>query len=74
MNIPKKEFVIKICSSPKPNKLKNNNFKLVIKGELSLDMINDFISLDVKREDNSLRMVDFEVIKKNFSKNKKENG
>ena len=73
VNIPKKEFVIKICSSPKPRKLKNNNFKLVIKGELSLDMINDFISLDVKREDNSLRLVGFEVIKKNFSKNKKEN-
>ena len=36
VNTQKKEIVIKICSDLKSKKLKNKNFKLVIKGELSL--------------------------------------
>ena len=36
VNTQKKEIIIKICSSSKLKNLKNKNFKLVIKGELSL--------------------------------------
>ena len=68
INTQKKEFVIKICSSPKSNKVKNKKFKLVIKGELSQDLLNDFISLDVIREGHTLKSVKYEVIQKNHSK------
>ena len=68
VNAQKKEFVIKIYSSSK-QKIKNKNFKLVIKGELSLELLNSFISLDVIRDGNSLTLLKYEVIEKNLSKN-----
>ena len=68
VNTKKKEFIIKICSSSKVKRLKNNNFKLVIEGELSLDILNNFLSLDVIREGNTLRMTNYEVVKKTSSK------
>jgi len=68
VNTQKKEFVIKICSVSKLKNLKNKNFKLVLKGELSLDLLNSFISLDVMREGNSLKLINYEVIEKNLSK------
>jgi len=68
VNAQKKEFVIKIYSSSK-QKIKNKNFKLVIKGELSLELLNSFISLDVIRDGNSLKLLKHEVIEKNLSKN-----
>ena len=68
VNAQKKEFVIKIYSSSK-KKVKNKNFKLVIKGELSLELLNSFISLDVIRDGNSLKLLKYEVIEKNLSKN-----
>ena len=67
VNIKKKEFVIKICSISKKKNLKNKNFKLVIKGELSIELLNSFVSLDIIREGNSLKMHNYEVIKKNIS-------
>ena len=67
VNAQKKEFVIKIYSSSK-QKIKNKNFKLVIKGELSLELLNSFISLDVIRDGNSLKLLNYEVIEKNLSK------
>ena len=69
VNIKKKEFVIKICSASKLNNLKNKSFKLVLKGELSLELISSFLSLDVIRDGNSLRLLNYEVIEKNLSKN-----
>ena len=69
VNTQKKEIVIKICSTPKLKNLKNKNFKLVIKGELSIQFLNSFVSLDVIREGNSLKLLNYEVIEKNFSKN-----
>ena len=69
VNTQKKEFVIKICASKRLQNLKNKNFKLVIKGELSLKLLNSFISLDLIREDNSLLLHNYEVIEKNLSKN-----
>ena len=69
VNSKKKEIVIKICPVPKVKNLKNKNFKLVIKGELSLGMLNSFVSLDVIRDGNSLKLIKYEVIEKNLSEN-----
>ena len=69
VNTQKKEFVIKICCASKLTSLKNKNFKLVIKGELSLELLNNFVSLDVNRDGNSLKLIDYEVIDKNLSEN-----
>ena len=68
VNTKKKEVVIKICSASKMENLKNRNFKLVIKGELSLELLNSFVSLDVLRDGNSLKIQNCEVIEKNLSK------
>ena len=67
VNTQKKEIVIKVCSTSKPKNLKNKNFKLVIKGELSLELLNNFVSLDVIRDGNSLKLVEYKVIEKNLS-------
>ena len=68
VNTQKKEIVIKICSALKLQNSKNKNFKLVIKGELSLELLNSFISLDVLRDGNSLELFNYEVIEKNIPK------
>ena len=68
VNTQKKEVVIKICSASNVKNLKNKNFKIVIKGELSLKLLNSFVSLDVIRDGNSLKLVKYEVIEKNLSK------
>ena len=65
VNTQKKEIVIKICPAVK---LKNKNFKLVIKGELSLELLHSFVSLDINRDGNSLKLINYEVIEKNLSK------
>jgi len=67
VNTQKKEIVIKICSDLKSKKLKNKNFKLVIKGELSLELLHSFVSLDINRDGNSLKLINYEVIEKNLS-------
>ena len=67
VNTQKKEIVIKICTNLKSKKLKNKNFKLVIKGELSLELLHNFVSLDINRDGNSLNLIKYEVIKKNLS-------
>jgi len=69
VNTQKKEIVIKICSDLKSKKLKNKNFKLVIKGELSLELLHSFVSLDINRDGNSLELIKYEVIEKNLSEN-----
>ena len=65
VNSQKKELVIKICAASKLQNLKNKNFKLIIKGELSLELLNSFLSLDVVRDGNSLKLFKYEVIQKN---------
>ena len=67
VNTQKKEIVIKICNNLKSNKLKTKNFKLVIKGELSLELLHSFVSLDINRDGNSLKLINYEVIEKNLS-------
>ena len=69
VNKTKKEIVIKICSASKLKNLRNKNFKLVIKGELSLQILNNFVSLDVTRDGNSLKLINYEVIKKDLPEN-----
>ena len=69
VNKPKKEIVIKICSTSKSKNIKNKNFKLNIKGELSIEFLNNFVSLDVKRDGNSLKLLNYKVIGRNPSKN-----
>ena len=68
VNKPKKEIVIKICSTSKSKNIKNKNFKLNIKGELSLEFLNNFVSLDVNRDGNSLKLLNYKVIGRNPSK------
>ena len=68
VNTQKKEVVIKICSATKLQNLKNKNFKLVIKGEISLTLLNSFVSLDAIRDGNSLKLLKYDVIEKNLSK------
>ena len=69
VNTQKKEIVIKVNTAPKSKNLKNKNFKLVIKGELSLELLNSFVSLDINRDGNSLKLIEYEVMDKNLSKN-----
>ena len=44
------------------------NFKIIIKGELSLELLNSFVSLDLIRDGNSLKLLNYEVVEKNVSK------
>ncbi len=69
VNTQKKEIVIKICPATNSKNLKNKNFKLVIKGELSLELLHSFVSLDINRDGNSLQLIRYEVIEQNLSKN-----
>jgi hypothetical protein len=69
VNTQRKEIVIKISHAIKSKNLKNKNFKLVIKGELSLELLHSFVSLDINREGNSLKLIKYEVIEKNLSRN-----
>jgi len=62
VKIPEKEVIIKITPSNILNN-KNKSFKLILKAELPLNLINSFLSIDVLREGNSLLMENFEVIK-----------
>ena len=68
VNTQKKEIVIKIRSDSKLRNLKNKNFKLVIKGELSLELLHSFVSLDINRDGNSLQLIRYEVIEQDLSK------
>jgi len=69
VNTKKKEIVIKVCAGISSKNLKNKNFKLVIKGELSLELLHSIVSLDINRDGNSLKLIKHEVIEKNLSKN-----
>ena len=64
VNTQKKEVVIKICSSPTSKRLKDPTFKIIVEGEISIQFLNNFVSLDVIRDGNILRMVKYEIIEK----------
>ena len=63
VKIPEKELIVKITPANTNMNNKNKSFKLILKGELPLNLINSFLSLDVLRVGNTLIMEDFEVIK-----------
>ena len=67
VNTQKKEIVVKICNAVKSKNLKNKNFKLVIKGEISLELLHSFVSFDINRDGNSLKLIKYQVIEKNLS-------
>ena len=67
VNTQKKEVVIKICSSPTSKRLNDSTFKIIVEGEISLQFLNNFVSLDVMRNGNILRMVKYEIIEKTKS-------
>ena len=64
VNTKKKEIVMKICSSPPSKRSKYSTFKIIIEGEIPLQFLNNFVSLDVIRDVNTLRMVKYEIIEK----------
>ena len=68
VNIQKKEIIVKICSSSHSKRSKYSTFKIIIEGEISLQFLNNFVSLDVIRDGNKLRMVKYEIIEKIKSK------
>ena len=68
VNTKNKEVIIKICSSQAAKKFKNSNFKIIIEGDIPLKVLNNFVSLDVNRHGNTLRMIKYEVIEKTISK------
>ena len=61
VKIPEKEVIIKITPSNLLNN-KNKSFKVILKAELPLNLINSFLSIDALREGNALHMQNFEVI------------
>ena len=65
VKIPEKEVIIKITPSNTSNKYKNKSFKLILRAELPLNLINSFLSIDALREGNALRMENYEVIEDN---------
>ena len=69
VNKQKKEIVIKIRCGSNLKNIKNKNFKLVIKGEISLEFLNSFVSLDINRDRNSLKLIKYEVIENDHSEN-----
>ena len=64
VNTKKKEIVIKICSSPPSKRSKYSTFKIIIEGEIPLQFLNNFVSLDLIRDGNTLNMVKYEIIEK----------
>ena len=68
VNAKKKEIVIRIWSVSKIKNLKNKSFKLVIKGEIPIEFINSFVSLDINRDGNTLKLIRYEVIEKDLSR------
>ena len=52
----------------KSKKFKNTTFKITIKADIPPQFLNNFVSLDVTRDGNTLRMINYEVIEKIISK------
>ena len=61
-NESKEEIVLKICPSESKKKSNNLPFKISISGKLSIDLLNSFVSLNVLREGETLKLETFELI------------
>ena len=57
-----KEVVIKIRQKPRNQQKKALPFKVKLKGEVPINYLNHFISLDVRRSDFQLLVEDFQII------------
>ena len=70
-----KDVVIKIRQKPRNKKKKALPFKINLKGDIPINYLRHFISLDVRRIENQLLVEDFQVIevmpKQTNNKNKK---
>ena len=62
INIQEKELIVKIHPSNKSKNQKNKSFKIFIKGILSMNYLNSFVSLEVMRIEQSLFLDKFEII------------
>ena len=62
INIQEKELIVKIHPSKKSKNQKNKSFKIFIKGILSMNYLNSFVSLEVMRIEQSLFLDKFEII------------
>ena len=67
INIQEKELIIKICPSNQSKNKKNKSFKISVKGEISMNYINSFVSLEVVRIESSLYLEKFELIESKLS-------
>jgi len=67
INVEDKELIIKICPSNQRKNQKIKSFKILVKGEISMDYVNSFVSLEVMRIEKSLYMKKFEIINPNSS-------
>ena len=62
INTQEKELIIKICPSSQSKNQKNKSFKILVKGEISMNYVNSFVSLEVMRIEHSLFLDKFEII------------
>tara|TARA_Y100001968_G_C19452764_1_gene769932 strand:+ start:1529 stop:2188 length:660 start_codon:yes stop_codon:yes gene_type:complete len=68
------ELVIKVRQRPRSQTRKNLPFKLLIKGNLSLDFLRNFVSLEVKRQGQNLFLENYQIIGPVPKKNSKKGG
>ena len=62
VNVPEKEVVVKILiESPRKN-AKNKSFKITLKGEIPIEYINSFVSIDSYRKNNTLIVDRYEIM------------
>ena len=74
------EFIVKIRQRRQNNRQNSNPFKLKLKGNIPIDRLRHFISMEVRREGQCLHLENYQVIKeistrggkrkKQFTKNK----
>ena len=57
-----KEVVIKIRQKPRNQQKKSIPFKVILKGQIPINFLKHFISLDVRRVDYQLLIEDFQII------------
>jgi len=67
INTKDKELIIKICPTNQSKNKKNKSFKISVKGEISMNYINSFVSLEVVRIESALYLEKFELIESKLS-------
>jgi len=65
-----KDLVVKIRQKPRKNSNKNFPFKLKLKGEIPLEFLRNFVSLDVRRKGQILYVEDNQILGTIKTKNK----